>query len=183
MIRSILFSAAFLATSAVSSFAATYQYVGAWNVADGPLWSARNAAGDFTTGIYTGQEAAALIFGGSASDYAISTVSDMVSDINFSAWMDGWGDPDTYGPNGAPAPQDFKFDVNGDGLYAEPSGIGNSYSAYVNDHASDFLNVSNYAFRIMDTDTVAPVPLPAGLPLMVFGVGGLFALRRSRKAA
>lgn len=128
--------------------AQTYEFVGSWNVGDGPRWNAQDENGNFTTQIYTAQEAAALLFGGDASDYAVSTVSDEAADINFSAWVDGWGDSATYAPaNGNPAPQDFSFDIDGDGLYASPGGDGSSYSAYVSDHGT-FIDATNYAFLI-----------------------------------
>ena len=158
----------------------TYTYVGSWNVSDGPLWSAQDGLGNYTTGVYTGQEAAALIFGGSASDYAISTVSDQVADINFSAWLDGWADPTTYGPNGGnPAAHDFKVDTNGDGLYAIEFGQGNAYSAYVADHVGSMAGAINYAFKI----SMSEVPVPAALPLLLVGIGGLGLVGRKRRKA
>ena len=41
----------------------------------------------------SGQEAAALLFGGVASDYVISTVDTNSLNINFMAHVDGWGKP------------------------------------------------------------------------------------------
>ena len=113
-----------------------YVFAGSWQVDDGPDWGTNPPT-------YTGQEAAALLFGGSPSDYRISTVSDQVVDINDSAWLDGWGDNTTYGTSGNPAPHDFKVDDAPAG-YELPGGNGSSYSAYVDDHG---LALTNYAFR------------------------------------
>ena len=46
----------------VTSASATPVFVGSWTVDQGPSWNISPAA-------YTGQEAAALLFGGTASDY------------------------------------------------------------------------------------------------------------------
>ena len=73
-----------LAMVAISSQAATYTYVGSWQVDQGDLWSGSSIA-------YTGQEAAALIFGGSASDYAISTVDNLIANIDHLTWVSTWG--------------------------------------------------------------------------------------------
>ncbi len=131
---------------AMPASAITYSYVGSWDVGDGDLWTTN-------PGVFSGQEAAAFIFGGVASDYAISTVSDLVADINFKAWLDGWGDSATYGPDGGVgAAQDFKLDSGAPG-YNDPYG-GPSYSAYVADHFYDYNKevgtgeAINYAFRI-----------------------------------
>lgn len=153
--------------------AATYTYVGSWFVDDGPLWSDKDNAGNYTTPVLSGQEAAALIFGGNASDYVISTVSDQVADINFSAWMDGWDDDYTYGYSGNPAPHDLHIDVDGDGLYAIPFGTGNAYSAYVSDHS---LHLQNFAFR------VSAVPIPAAVWLFGSGLLGLIGFSRRKMA-
>lgn len=67
------------AATSTSATAATYVYVGSWHVGDGP---------DFRDNppTYTGQEAAVLLFGGVAGDYAISTIDNQVSDINHMAF-------------------------------------------------------------------------------------------------
>ncbi|NEX91895.1 autotransporter-associated beta strand repeat-containing protein [Caulobacter sp. 17J65-9] len=108
-------------------------YAGSWRVSDGPSWGDNPA-------VYSGQEAAALLFGGEAGDYSISTVSNDPNQINYSAWMDGWGDGQYLE---TPAPQDLHVDVDGDG-YANPGGAGTAYSAYVSDHGARQVN---YAFR------------------------------------
>ena len=64
------------AASNVAHAAPIYTYLGSYAVDDGP---------DYVTEphSYTGQQAAALLFGGSASDYAISTIGSDPGDINF----------------------------------------------------------------------------------------------------
>jgi len=144
---------------------ATPIFVGSWHVGEGPQWSAAVQTA------YSGQEAAALLFGGSADDYAISTISDQIGDIDFMAWYDG------YGIGMGKLAHDFE---NGD-LYT--NGV---RSAYILDNscgvrysdpnaacADDFIN---YAFRVSD------VPEPAPLALLGLGLGlvGLGMLRKRR---
>jgi hypothetical protein len=100
-----------LAAQGLSASAATYTYVGSWTVSPsfeqdptGALYWQNNPS------VFTGQEAAAYLFGGTAADYVISTVSSLVDDINFSAWLDGWGDDVAYATGGTPAAQDFSYD-------------------------------------------------------------------------
>ncbi|RJG04888.1 PEP-CTERM sorting domain-containing protein [Noviherbaspirillum cavernae] len=163
-----------MASSAMA--APTYTYVGSWFVDEGDSWSATNGLGQYITPVLSGVEAAAYIFGGSASDYAISTVSSNVADINFKAWMDGWGDSNTYGWNGTPAAQDLHIDVGGDGLYASPGGAGSAYSAYVNDHG---LHLQNFAFRVTNSNDV---PEPGSVALLAAALAALAFARRSGKA-
>jgi len=139
-----------------------YQYVGSWYVDDGPSWTSN-------PDVYTGQEAAAFLFGGVASDYAISTVSDQIADINFKTWLDGWGDANTYGTSGNPADHDFKVDIDGLG-YNSPGNQGNSYSAFVSDHG---LHLQNFAFSV----TVTPDQIPEPSTFLVFALGliGIFS--------
>ena len=111
-----------------SAFAATYTYVGRWQIQEGPLW--------FTAGLgqTNGREAAAIKFGGSASDYVISTVSSDLTAINFKAYYVGWGVGRTL------------LDDNraSTGLY-DCGSIGCSYSAWVSDRRVDEFN---YAFLV-----------------------------------
>ena len=155
----------------VSAFA-TPVFVGSWVLGEGPSYQTNPA-------VYTGQEAAALLFGGNASDYVISTVSDQVADINYSTWLDGWGDSNTYANSGNPASQSFSLDTFGGGYN---SCVGNipcgqsAYSAYINDHFNGTNRAfTNFAFRVSD------VPEPAPLALLGFGLLGL-GLMRKRKA-
>ncbi|PTY04703.1 PEP-CTERM sorting domain-containing protein [Opitutaceae bacterium EW11] len=154
----------------------TYTYVGSWFVDDGPFWAA--TSNDlYTTPVYSGREAAALLFGGSANDYVISTVSTSALDINYKAWMDGWGDSTTYGYSGNPAPDDLHVDINNDGLYALPFTTGGSYSAYVSDHG---VHLQNYAFRVSGDFSAVPEPSTYGL-LGAAALAGLVLIRRRRR--
>jgi len=160
--------------TASSAQAVSYTYVGSWTLGDGPVWTTNPP-------VYSGQQAAAFLFGGSASDYAISTVSNLVADINFSAWVDGWGDSFTYASSGNPASQSFSLDTGGSGYNSNP-GYQSAYSAYVADHFNPAIGLQdpslvNYAFRISNT------PIPAALPLFVSALGGLgFVAWRRRQA-
>ena len=118
---------------------AAYVYVGSYNVADGQVWTTDPLC-------YTAQEAAALVFGGAATDYAISVNANTTdsSTITFSAWVDGYGDP-TY--INSPGPQNFKSHTNYDTFGA--------FSAFVADHVDNrFYSTGtgpryNYVWRLV----------------------------------
>lgn len=142
-------------------------FVDSWHVGDGPVWSAAAQTA------YSGQEAAAFLFGGNPGDYSISTISNQVADINNMAWMDTQGgDIDIYA-------EDFE---NGD-VY-----IPGVSSAFILDHSCDnrYEDPSsectdqyiNYAFR---EDSVS-APEPASLGLLGFGLVAI-GFARKRKAA
>jgi hypothetical protein len=141
--------------------AATYSYVGSWQVDDGPIWWP-------VPETYTGQEAAALLFGGNASDYVISTISNLVADIDHLTWVSTWGGVCGGVNCGTKVAQDYEKSTLG--FYATAGDT----SAYVSDWAegSEF---TNYAFR------VSPVPLPAALPLLASGLAGLWLVSRRRQ--
>ncbi|MGZ3376624.1 MAG: PEPxxWA-CTERM sorting domain-containing protein, partial [Phenylobacterium sp.] len=140
-----------------------------WFVDDGVYWG-------YNPPVYSGQEAAAFLFGGVASDYAISTISSDVSQINFEAYYDGWADPYTCGYNG-PCAQSLHVDVGNDG-YEFPYGLDNAFSALVSDHG---VHLENFAFSVAGGGAV---PEPASWALMIggFGLAGA-ALRRRRQVA
>ncbi len=175
MIQCLFASVAIFGFFAGSAHAVSYTFVGSWNVGDGEYWRSNPV-------VYTGQEAAAFLFGGSPSDYAISTVSDQVADINFRTWLDGLRDMHTYGPGSAGAPQDFKVDDGAPGYYNPIEGP--AYSAFVRDHfynyfsGEDQATAINYAFRVNDD----PQSVPDGgatLSLLGCALVGLTLLKRS----
>ncbi|GEM_PF-5973240 len=110
-----------------------YTYVGRYNVHAGPLYSDNPRC-------YSAKEAAALKFGGDASDYAISTNGIDPAQVNNRAFVDGWGDASFLV---TPVHEDFKKG----NTYAETGQYFSTYSAYVRDHygSGDHFN---YVFRI-----------------------------------
>jgi hypothetical protein len=155
----------------------TYTYVGSWDMADvnggdyfgNPYYWQSNPL------CYSGVEAAALLFGGSPSDYVTSTVDSNPADINFKTFVDGWDD-DEYLYN--PQPDTFKLQT-GSG-YNDPSGYGTAYSAYVADHGQfDYpYSFVNYAFRINATSVPEPCGVVALCGLGCMGIAGLVWRRR-----
>ncbi len=168
-----------VAFACATANAATYTYIGSWEVDQGPSWTTGPLA-------YTGQEAAALLFGGTASEYVISTNGDNPATINFDAWYSVFSVS-----GGSILAQNYVYlntDTSGNnfccGLYynGNPSySFGNAdspASAYVTDNAIGS-SYTNYAFEVTST------PLPAALPLFATGLGamGLLGWRRKRKNA
>jgi hypothetical protein len=165
-----LIAATALVALAISGTAqAGYVYVGSWEVNQGPGWWSKPLA-------YTGQEAAALLFGGTAADYVISTTGSDPTMIDFNSWYSVIG---AAGLNSG----GFLFADN----YVSPNSSqccglyysGNAWrggdpteaaSAYVADNAGSG-NV-NYAFEL--------VPEPATIALIGVGMLGLAAVRRRR---
>ena len=100
-------------------------YVGSFLVADGPLW---NTNPDVLSGV----EAAALIFGGSPSDYAISTNPNTTdpSTITHTAWASVWG------TECAEVAEDYSLDLGAPG-YNDPAEESAAVSAYVDDWCFD----------------------------------------------
>lgn len=140
-----------------SSLYAAPIYVGSWDTynADGPSWS------DFTTPTYTGQEVAALLFGGSFSNYAISTVSTDPLAINNMVWLDQiYIGVDLFG-------ESYRVDSNNNGIYD----INGDTTAWVRDNGQGGGYI-NYAFMIEQTPG-GTVPAPGTLLLLGIGLAAL----------
>jgi hypothetical protein len=170
-------AAAALALPSVSNAATVF--AGSWFVGDGPEWTSNPA-------VLSAREAAALLFGGVAADYAISTIDNSVANINNLAHVDGWGDDQFLF---ATVGEDYKLDSGAPG-YDDPSG-GPSYSAYVLDHSCfnrygnpgdaciDHAVGKNFAFRL---DAGPGVPEPAAWALMITGFGLVGGAMRRRQS-
>ncbi len=175
--RTLIFSAVavagVLASSSLAS-AATYSYVGSWQVYNplAPTWFGNAPTGPTA---YTATEAAALLFGGTAADYVISTVDANPLNINHQAWYD------VIGVGGNVFAENyfnkylgqFYGPTNGYNCCGSSFATINAASAFIQDN---FVTDTNFAFR------VSAVPVPAALPLFAAGLGMLgVAGRRKRK--
>ena len=158
---------------AAQTVEAQYTYVGNWYVGQ------PGAPGYWTDPppiVYSAQEAAALLFGGSPADYVISTQGTNPANINFMAYVDGWGDHDyqplvDQGFSYSPRP-DNRYWFGPDDVTYDPA-----YSAYVVDAVRP--DLLNYAFSV---DAIV-TPEPATMTLLATGLAGLAAARRRRKRA
>ncbi|QDS95495.1 hypothetical protein FF011L_42920 [Roseimaritima multifibrata] len=151
-------------------------YVGSWDVYASPLAESWNLSPPNGPLAYTGQEAAALIFGGSPGDYSISTIDINPLNINNMAWYDTIGIGESI--------QAEDWNVKYLGFYYGPtSGYAGGFgvaasSALVKDNLVGHGRV-NYAFR---SDTNA-VPEPSSLGVLgVLGVGLMISVYRRRSA-
>lgn len=164
--------AAFIAPTTAN---AALVFVGSWKVSDGPSWSGSPPNGPLA---YTAQEAAALLFGGAASDYQISTIDNTVANIDNMGWYD------VIGVGGNKFAENYNNKYLGQ-YYGPTNGYNccgaaykdiNAASAYVRDNTN---NLVNYAFR-----NVGGVPEPAAWAMMLagFGLVGSAMRRRSNVA-
>lgn len=94
---------------------------------DAPYWGSHPQ-------VYSCVEACALVFGGTASNYACSIAPDKVT---HTAWVSGYGTGQYCSSNGTPASETFKSGTT-------YGGVGD-YSAYVSDHCYTD-NDRNYCF-------------------------------------
>ncbi len=166
----LLLASAMLA-SAIPATAA-WVFVGSWAPYNdaAPFW---DDPAYYPTGplAYTGQEAAALLFGGDPGDYAISTVGEDPGAIDFMAWYD------VIGIGGGVYAQDYFHKYLG--LYYGPPETytgGEAASAFIRDN---FVDALNYAFVWED----GTVPEPAAWAMMISGFGLVGSALRRRRAA
>ena len=138
-------------------------FVGSYAVWDGPVWTTNPT-------VYSAREAAALVFGGSFTDYAVSINGSLdYTTITNTGWYDGWGEH-----SGMIFDHDYKLDVGGVG-YNNPGGLNTARSAYVRDGLNDTQRFRNYVWRL------DPVAVPEPTAMALFGLGLLplaFAVRR-----
>jgi PEP-CTERM motif len=160
IIKSLAFASliGFGLLSSAPANAVTYTFVGSWAVDQGPYWQTDPAA-------YSGQETAALLFGGTASEYVTSTAGSSVAAINFLTNVDEYSGGGNY--------------VVADNYVYAPDGHYDGYpdtSAYVLDHSDGNIN---YAFL------VTGVPEPSTWAMMILGFCGLgfMAYRRKQNGA
>ncbi|MBF4989081.1 PEP-CTERM sorting domain-containing protein [Methylophilus sp. 14] len=165
MFRKLLVAMAMLVST--QAFAVTYTYVGSFDTNGG------GAAPHWTTNpeVYSGLDAAALLFGGVASDYVISTNASLdASTITFTAWYDGWGDH-----AGKEFAQSYKLDSTGLGYNGcETAGTDCFFSAY-SAYVTDGFSATNYVWR------VGAVPEPESIALMTMGLATLVVARGRRR--
>jgi PEP-CTERM motif len=148
-----------------SAHAATYVYVGSYTPASGPAWTTNPLA-------YSGVGAAALLFGGSAADYAISTVDNTEANIDHKA------NYEVIGVGSNVFAENYFRGVEGTTHYQDVY-IGDPATDTVSAYVSDFSNQRvNYVFRRIDG--AVPEPATWGMMLAGFGVVGGAMRRRQR---
>lgn len=160
MNRSMKFSIGLAVACAmgVTSMTQAQVYVGSYQVDDGAFWADNPP-------VYTAQEAAAVVFGGVAGDYLISTNSSLdPNTITNTGWygLIGIGGGEVFA-------HDFSQDLDGGGYGADGWAAGDDISAYVEDNAVG-PKYTNYVWT----------PTPGTLAL--FGLSAVFSKRRRRRA-
>lgn len=141
-------------------------FIGSWRVDEGPSWEDMPPA-------LTGQQAAALLFGGNASDYSISTIDSNPANIDNMAWVTIWGSvfsPDCPDfPCGRKVAEDNVTSTNG--FYLN---FGDE-SAFANDWAIG-PQFTNYAF-------INAIPEPESWAMLIAGLGLSGAVMRRRRSS
>ena len=169
MKKSLVALALGLALGVSSAAQAAYTFVGSWQVDQGSSWVGVPPA-------LTGQATAALLFGGPAWKYSVSTLGNSPAMVDHLSWVSVWfagSFPDCAGyPCGRKVSESVVTSTGG--LYANPG----DESAYVRDWAvgSKF---TNYAF----TGTAVPEPAAWALMIAGFGLVGTALRRRSTAVA
>jgi hypothetical protein len=157
------------ATAAISfsaSASAATVYVGSFQVDQGANWTTNPT-------VYSAAEAAALLFGGVAADYDISTAGNSIGAINNMGWYSTWGIA-----GGQQYNENYKLDLGAPG-YGAPGGTNSAISAYVDDNAIG-AQYTNYVFRVDAIGGAVPEPATWGLMLAGFGIVGGAMRRRQR---
>lgn len=150
-----------------ASAARVYNYLGYYSVYDGPAWITNPTS-------YSAREAAALVFGGSYTDYAISVdPTQDSSTITFTGWYDGWNDH-----VGRAWYEDYKVQ-NGSG-YASTDLFGANYSAFVSDGLDDRPDRDRFRNYVWLIEDIPEVPEPSTIAAIGAGLLALAALQRRR---